>query len=121
MAMSRDTAERAVTISAFVVAAVYAYRSFTEPSAPPPTVKKLAGVGELPPLGSWATAWGFMFLVIAIVTEAAPGLGAAFAILVATGDLLTNTSNLVKDVGQQGVPVTAGKTSSPPATRFCRR
>ena len=75
-------------------------------------MKKLVGVGELPPLGSFATAWGFTFLIVAIITEAAPGLGAAFAILIATSDLLTNSASVFADVGKQsGQPTTTAATS----------
>ena len=99
--MDQATAERWVTISAFTVAGVYGYRKLIEPSAPPATVKKLMGVGELPPVGSFVTAWGFTFLIIAIMTEASPGFGASFAILVATADLLTNSASIFSDVGKQ--------------------
>jgi hypothetical protein len=100
--MTDNQAERWVTVSALVVAGVYAYRRLTEtPGQPPVTVKELAGVGELPPLGAWATAWGFTFLVVAVIATAAPELGAAFAILIATGDLLTNAQSIFKDVGAQ--------------------
>lgn len=99
--MNQDTAERWVTISALVVAGIYAYRRLTEAAAAPVTLKKLVGVGELPPLGSFATAGGFTFLVVAIITEAAPGLGAGFAILIATSDFLTNSASVFADVGKQ--------------------
>lgn len=106
--MNEATAERWVTVSAVIVAGIYAYRRLTEPAAPPVTLKKLAGVGELPPLGAFATAWGFMYLVIAIMTQAAPGLGGSFAILVATSDFLTNSASVFADVGKQ---TSAGKAS----------
>lgn len=99
--MSRDQAEKAVTISALIVAAVYGYRRLTEATSSPVTLKKLAGVGDLPALGAFATAWGFTFLVIAGIAEASPAFGGAFAILVATADLLGNTPALTKDIGQQ--------------------
>jgi hypothetical protein len=99
--MNDTTAERWVVISAVTVAGVYGYRRMTEPAAPPVTIKKLAGVGELPPLGSFATAWGFTFLVVAVIATASPGLGGSFAILIATADLLTNSASLFADVGKQ--------------------
>lgn len=99
--MSESTAERWVVISAVIVAGVYAYRRLTEAASTPVTLKKLLGVGGLPPLGSWATAWGFTYLVLAIMTEAAPGLGGGFAILIATSDLLTNSADVFADVKKQ--------------------
>jgi len=99
--MDKATAERWVIISALTVAGVYAYRRLIEPSGPPATLKKIVGVGELPPLGAWATAWGFTFLTVSVIAEAAPGLGGAFAILIMAGDVLANGSSLFADVGKQ--------------------
>lgn len=96
--MDQGTAEKWVTISALVVAVVYAYRRLTEATSTPITLQKLVGIGNPVPLGSFATAWGFTFLTVAIIAEAAPGLGGALAILIATGDLLTNSSNVLSDV-----------------------
>lgn len=108
MNMDRSTAEQWVTISAALVIGIYAYRRLTEPASGPASVKKLAGVGPPVPLGSFATAWGFMFLVIAVMAQASPGLGGSFAVLVATGDLLTNAPAITSDVSKK----VAGKTSS---------
>jgi hypothetical protein len=112
--MTDSQAERWVTVSALVVAGIYGYRRLTEqPTTPPVTLKELAGVGELPPLGAWATAWGFTFLVVAIVATAAPELGAAFAILIATGDLMTNAQSIFSDVaGLEGKPAVDAKTTA---------
>jgi hypothetical protein len=96
--MSRSTAERWVTISAVLVIGIYAYRRLTEQPATPVKAKQLAGVGPPAPLGTFATAWGFTFMTVAIMAEAAPGLGGAFAILIATADFLTNTSSVLADV-----------------------
>jgi len=96
--MDRSTSERWVTISALIVAGVYAYRRLTEATSTPVTVKKLAGIGNPVPLGAFATAWGFTFLIVAIMAEAAPGVGGAFAILIAVGDFLTNSQSVFKDV-----------------------
>jgi hypothetical protein len=115
--VNEATAERWVVISAVTVAGVYAYRRVVEPSSPPATAKKILGVGGLPPLGAFATAWGFVYLVVAAMATAAPGLGGGFAILIMTADLLTNTADLTKDLGQQqqkqklpaAVPASAAK------------
>jgi len=112
--MSEATAERWVTISAVIVAGVYAYRRLTEATSSPVTLKKLLGVGGLVPLGAFATAWGFTYLVLAIMTEAAPGLGGAFAILIATSDLLTNTTDVLADVKKQ--EGASSSTQAAPAT-----
>lgn len=111
--MDASTAERWVTISALVVAGVYAYRRLTETASSPATFKKLVGIGSLPQLGAFATAWGFTFLTVAIMAEAAPGLGGGFAILIATGDLLTNSSSVLSDVTSlEGKAVTQQTTAA---------
>lgn len=115
MTMDQQTAERWVTTSAVIVAAVYAYRRFTEPAAGPTNLKKLAGVGQPAPLGAFATAWGFMFLVLAIVTEISPPLGGSFSILIATGDLLTNTPAITTDIGTKIRKTTAAPAAAKPA------
>lgn len=99
--MNQAAAQRAVTTSALIVIAVYAYRRLTEPASGPATLKKLAGQGAPAPLGAFATGWGFTFLVIAVMAEISPGLGGSFAILVATGDVLANTPAIAGDVGKR--------------------
>lgn len=94
--MSRQGAERALVISALVVAATYAYRLVTEGHAS--SGGSLIGVGAPPNVGRFITGWGFAFLVLAIVTEAAPPLGGSLAILVATGDVLANAGQVATDV-----------------------
>lgn len=116
--MTQQGAERAVTVSALVVAGIYTYRRLTEGSGPPTKgskVAQLAGQGAPANVGSFITAWGLVYLVISIVTSAAPSLGGSFAILVAVGDALTNTAQVATDInskvaGGQKVPsITAGE------------
>jgi hypothetical protein len=97
--MSPASAERWVVISAALVAGIYAYRRIAEPTAPASGVKSFAGEGSPPPLGSWATAWGVTFLGVSIMAAVAPGLGGAFAILIAAVDFLGNAQNLFHDIG----------------------
>lgn len=110
--MDSSTAERWVTISALIVAAMYGYRRVTEPVASPTTAKSLVGVGNPAPLGAFATAWGFTFLIVSIMASAAPGLGGAFAILIAASDFLTNSAAVFADVTKletaNGPTVTSG-------------
>lgn len=114
--MTSQSAERWVTTSALVVAGVYAYRRMIEP-AQPGTLSNVAGVGNPVPLGQFATAWGFTFLIVAVMTQASPELGGGFAILIATADLLTNSASLFGDVGKQtGQKQTAGKSTTVPGS-----
>jgi hypothetical protein len=111
MAMSADTAERWVVVSAAATAGIYFYRQFTEGSSPPATLKRVAGVGKPPvPLGAFATAWGFTYLVLAMMASAAPGLGGGFAILIMTADFLTNANSVFTDV--LGLEQSAGATGT---------
>ena len=112
--MDSDGAEKAIVTSSLIVIAIYAYRRFTEQTtAPKASVKSVAGIGELPALGTFATAWTFTFFVCSIMAEVDPGLGGAFAILIATADFLTNGQSVLNDVITKTDPTTAtaGKTT----------
>ena len=115
--MTRSGAERAITVSALIVVGIYTYRRLTEGSSPAPVsgskLKQLAGEGTPPSVGPFITAWGLTFLVISIIASFAPGLGGAFAILVATADALGNTTQVAADVNAKiGAPGTAGATQA---------
>lgn len=97
--MTESAAEKAILTSALMVAAIYAYRLLTEGSSP--TTGKmgaLTGQGSPPPIGTFITAWGATFLVLAVITEISPSLGGSFAILVAAGDFIGNSAQVAKDV-----------------------
>jgi amino acid transporter len=105
--MTDQGAERAVTVSALIVAGVYTYRRLTEGSGPPSSGSKLAqlaGQGAPPSVGSFITAWGFTFLVISIMASINAGFGGSFAILVAVTDVLSNTGQVVVDVNSKVAP-----------------
>lgn len=97
--MTRQGAERAVVVSALVVAGTYTYRLLTEGHSS--HGGSLLGQGAPPNLGRFITGWGFAFLVIAIITEAAPSLGGSVAILVAAGDVLANGAQVSADVNHK--------------------
>lgn len=107
--MSRDQAERAVIISALVVGIVYAYRRLEEPTSSGVTLPRLIGAGAPAGFAPWVTAWGTVFFMLAIASEFAPGPAGAFAILVATSDVLTNGAALFTDLGTQTNPKPAAK------------
>lgn len=105
--MDQATAERWVVISAALVAGIYGYRRITEPVAAPTAggkVKAAIGLGNPLPLGAFVTAWGFTYLVVSILASANPGLGGSFAMLIATGDFLTNATSVLGDVAKQERP-----------------
>jgi amino acid transporter len=100
--MSRQGAERAVTVSALVVFGVYFYRLLTEGhSTSSGGMLQLGGQGAPPNVGRFITGWGFAFFVLSVITEAAPGFGGSMAILVATGDVLGNAKQVTDDVNKQ--------------------
>jgi hypothetical protein len=93
--MTTEQAQSAVTLSAFVVASVFAYRKLT--SGQPNTAHFVIG-------------FGFAYITLSIVAQAAPELGGMFAVLVATGDLLANGQALLGDL-QTGLKTTTAATS----------
>ena len=85
--MSKSSAQSAVSVSAMVVAAIFAYRKLTETTSSTPA----------PSVGHFVLGFGFTYIVLSILAEGAPELGGMFAILVATGDLLANGKPLIAD------------------------
>jgi len=97
-------AQQLVITSAAVVAGVYAYRRY--------------GGKTQTTLGTFVTAWGTIFFILALGAEAAPGVSGAMALLVMTADLLANTSGpngLAAQVqaGLSGAGVGAATSSGP--------
>jgi hypothetical protein len=114
--MTRDGAERALVVSALVVAGTYAYRLVTEGHSS--KGGSLTGLGAPPNVGRFVTGWGFAFLVLAIITEASPPFGGALSILVASGDVLANFGQVAADVSQktsgQKAPAAPAVAAVPP-------
>jgi hypothetical protein len=86
MSMTVDQAQSAVSVSAVVVAGVYGYRKLVE-SDP-----------KAAPTAHFVIGFGFVFITLALVAQAAPSLGGMLAILIAGGDLLTNGIALTNDL-----------------------
>ena len=114
--MSKRGSERAVVISALVVFAIYFYRHLTEGTTQRNGgTSQLLGIGTPANVGRFLTAWGAIFFGISILAEAAPSLGGSFAILVATGDVLTNAQDVIKQVNK-GVAGKTGNSKPVPAS-----
>jgi hypothetical protein len=102
--MNKDSAQTAVSISAFLVAGIYVYRRLNAEvgsSKPPPSA------------AHFLIGFGFTYITLAILAAGAPALGGMFAILVGTGDALVNGQAILADV-QTGLG--AAKTATSPAT-----
>lgn len=99
--MSRDAAERALITSALVVAIIYAYRRLEESTAPGVSLGRLVGAGNPVNFAAWATAWGTVYFMLAVVAEFAPGPAGAFSILTGTSAVLVNGKQLFGDLGKQ--------------------
>lgn len=97
--MNEQTAERWLVTSALVVGGTYAFLKWKG--------KTTTSVG------TFATAWGCVYLVLALMTEASPAFGGAFSILVMSGDLLANLPHLTSTAG---ISTTLGGSVSPPST-----
>lgn len=114
--MTRDAAERAVVTSALVVAIIYGYRRLEEPADQGVTIGRLLGVGNPVTFARWATAWGTVFFMLALVSEFAPGPAGAFSILVAASDVIANGKQLFGDLGKQTTGTPAATTSAGSST-----
>jgi hypothetical protein len=110
--MSRQAAERALVVSALIVAGTYTYRLVTEGHAS--SGGNLVGIGAPPNVGRFITGWGFAFFVLAVITEAAPPLGGSLSILVAAGDVLANAGQVANDVNTKVGAQTTPPVSGPP-------
>lgn len=104
--MNASQAETAVTGSALVVGGIYIYRRLSEGDAvvtPSKGLRLRQAIGAGPPLptGTFVVAWGFTFLVIALMAQASPKLGGWFAMLVGAGAVLGNGLDITKDVNTQ--------------------
>lgn len=86
--MTSSQAESAVSIAAFVVASVWAYRRLVNPS--------LSGTVSSTP--HFVLGFGFTFISLSLIAQAAPELGGMLAVLVAAGDLLVNGTGLATDL-----------------------
>lgn len=102
--MNSDQAQSAVALSAFVVAAIFAYRKLIETTTSP-------SVGEVPQTGHFVLGFGFTYITLSLLAQAAPALGGMFAVLVAVGDLLANGQPLIADL-QHGLQRTAKPAAS---------
>ena len=106
--MSTDQAQSAVSLSAFVVAAVFGYRKLVE--------QGIQGGSGVPTTGHFIIGFGFTYVLLSLVAQGAPALGGMMAILVATGDILANGKPLVDDV-TKALNATRTATSSSAGTR----
>jgi hypothetical protein len=114
--VNAETAERWVVVGAAVTGVVYGYRALTEGTAAPAGVKSklkaALGTPKPAPLGTFATAWGVTWMVVAVITQAAPAFGGAFAILIMSSDLLVSVDAIVKDTKLSPTPSSGGGSSS---------
>lgn len=80
------------------------FESFTangEPATVSGAAAQLLGEGKPPSTERFVVGWGFTFLTLSLMTQASPQLGGSFAALVALGSVLTNGSQVSKDVNTQ--------------------
>lgn len=128
--MNQSQGETAVTTSALILAGLYAYRKTTETITKTPShhnegaplkgglkkyVETPLGIGELAPLGEWATGMGFTFILLSVMTSVNATFGGSFAILIGVGAVLGNGQAVLKDLGH-GLSGTSS-TSAPPSRK----
>ena len=85
--MTSEQAQDAVSLSAFVVASIFAYRKLTSSTS-----------SSAPNTSHFVIGFGFTFIILSLLAQAAPELGGMLAVLVATGDMLANGNALLGDV-----------------------
>jgi hypothetical protein len=99
-------------ISAVITLGIYAYRRLAGDGAAPGKLTNVVSQKPPVPLGQFATAWGFTYLIVSVMAEAAPGLGGGFAILIMTADLLANAGQLLSTVAKQEASPTIAKAAA---------
>lgn len=87
--MTSDQAQSAVSISAFVVAAIWGYRKLVEKTTSSKTTA---------PTSHFVIGFGFAFIALSLLAQATPALGGMLAIGVATTDALVNGTQLTRDL-----------------------
>jgi hypothetical protein len=97
MAFDGDSAEQVVMGSAIVVAGVFAYTAWQG--------------DEQMSLGEFGTAWGVIYLTLALVATVSPPIAAGFALLVMVSDLLVNMPSLSRVI-KTGESTSTGTTAS---------
>lgn len=102
--MTRQGAEQTIMAGALLQGVVYGYRHLTEGTGPAPTspsnaLARTLGKGELPPIGTWAVAWGVEWFTISMLALASPQLAGSFALLIIVSTILLNGKPIGKDVG----------------------
>lgn len=123
MAGSRKGAEGTVMASSLVVLVLWGYRKLIEPAtvnpkANEPALRQIIGAEPRPANSAqFAVAFGFVYLSLSILAMGAPELASAFAVLVATGYVLTNGASVFTDVtnqvSKQTAPASSTRGSSP--------
>lgn len=103
---SRKGGQGAILASAMVIGATWGYRKLIEPAAQPKPhesqARKIAGLEPQPAsTAQFAVAAGFVFFALSVTNLAAPELASAFAVLFATGYLLTNGTAVFNDISAQ--------------------
>lgn len=83
--MSQSKAESIIVVAAMIVGGLWAYQQYQSGGADFDFTK-------------FATAWGAIFLILALVVMFSPQLAAAFAGLVVVADLLTNGTTVANDI-----------------------
>ncbi len=76
-----------------IVAAIYAYRRFTEGTA-----EELKASKKIPSLGRFLVGWGVVFLGLSSLAEVWPEAAGNMSILIVLGSLLTNGTEIAKDL-----------------------
>ena len=103
----------AIVVSAFMVAAIYAWRWFTGGEGKPAAqlnARSLLGQGPLVSPEGFLVAWGTIFLMISILAGFSEALAGSLAISILVGDILANAVSVSKST----TGVVARESKPPP-------
>jgi hypothetical protein len=120
---SAARAQKWILAAALISALTYGFRLIIEPTVTTAPARggkaaTLAGAGSPPPpLSHWAVSYGAGFLMLSIVSLAAPEVAASIAMLMAAGTFLSHGTSIVADItGLQNTPVAANAAGTPAGT-----
>jgi hypothetical protein len=101
----------AIIVSAFMVAAIYAWRYLTGGETPRAslTPASVIGAGPLVSPEGFLVAWGVIYLVLAVLSGFSEALAASLAISILLGDILANGVAVARSTSA----LTASKTTQP--------
>ncbi len=93
MSHTTASANSMIRLAALAIGGIYLYRRFTEGTA-----EELKASTTIAPLGQFVIGWGVVFFGLSLLAPAAPTLAGNIALLTVVGSVLTNGTQISKDL-----------------------